>query len=181
MNTLESNDRRAQRSNPRQEDRTCSEPIVLEKDPRQKDRLLSPASYVAIRDVERSLGRFFSNGRAAPRTDIPGLPIASLRTERVDDTPPPEIIAWEFTGDHTVASLYAVPPTGRSVRVRGMTLVIPTPEFPMSMAALTNANAVNAQLVRSMDWLGILAQLGVVPASRSFGGELSSSVPADFR
>lgn len=182
MNPSERHDRGAHYAGRAKASRSCSEPLVPDHDPRREDRRLSPASYVAIRDAERSLGRFFSNGRAEPRTDIPGLELAALKTEQKGDTvSPPEIVVWEFTGDHTVASLNAVPPTGRSIRARGMTLVMPTPEFPRSIVDLTNMNALNAQLVRSMDWLGILAQLGVVPTSRAFGGELSSSAREDFR
>jgi hypothetical protein len=107
----------------------------------------APPEHMALTatraDVEAGLGRFFpaSQGFLVPEV-FQGAPVTNGRQTAV---------VWEYRGRHD-AEFQGIPATGRQVVIRGTTIVDhegPDPQFH-----------------RYVDWLDLMAQLGVTATMR---------------
>lgn len=139
-------------------------------DPRTRDQSLSAAQLLVLQEVEFGLGRFFGGGRATRQVSVHterGLP---MRVKR-EDGAQFEVVVWEHTGVHE-RSLAGIAPTGLTAVVRGVSLVALPEAFPEAALELASVNLEQVKIARSVDWLDVFAQLGVVLASRPLGGDV---------
>jgi len=127
----------------------------------------SPAQLLVVQEVEQALTQYFDQGQASLRSAVHCDAQRPLQGYRAGDQQRFEVVGWRYKGIHT-GKLLGLPPTGRPASALGVSLVL-LPDGVGCTSDLTAELVAQTRVLRSIDWLPVLAALKIPVSSRGFG------------
>ncbi len=127
----------------------------------------SASQVIALQEVEHLLEGVGQDSRACLRKSVhadEGLTLGGKRGDGRDF----EVVAWAYTGAYKRAQ-DGIAGTPMEATALGISIVIhPQDGLPADPKKLTDEQVRQTRILRSVDWLDVMTQLGIAPSSRGF-------------